>query len=228
MIMLFFNRRKRYFFEYENDIHAHVLPGLDDGVKTMDEAVMIVKRMERVGLKRLTCTPHVVYPAMINTPKDVESMLFVLKSRLREEGVRVEVDSGAEYRMGEFMLEVLERGEIMASNRGEVLVEHSYVGPSNYVDDILFGLQGRGFCPVLAHPERYPFYAKDIVRYCERFKEKGGKVQVNILSFAGFYGKEAMMGARKLCDAALADYYAGDIHCLQQEILMEKYIGGAW
>ena len=120
MIMLFFNRRKRYFFEYENDIHAHVLPGLDDGVKTMDEAVMIVKRMERVGLKRLTCTPHVAYPAMINTPKDVESMLFVLKSRLREEGVRVEVDSGAEYRMGEFMLEVLERGEIMASNRGEV------------------------------------------------------------------------------------------------------------
>ena len=213
--MLFFNRRKRYFFEYENDIHAHVLPGLDDGVKTMDEAVMIVKRMEQVGLRRLTCTPHVAYPAMINTPKDVESMLFVLKSRLREEGV-------------EFMLELLERGEIMASNRGEVLVEHSFVGPSNYVDDILFGLQGRGFCPVLAHPERYPFYAKDIVRYCERFKEKGGKVQVNILSFAGFYGKEAMMGARKLCDAALADYYAGDIHSLQQEMLMEKYIGGAW
>ena len=57
--MLFFNRRKRYFFEYEDDIHAHVLPGLDDGVKTMDEAVMIVKRMERMGLKRLTCTPHV-------------------------------------------------------------------------------------------------------------------------------------------------------------------------
>ena len=108
------------------------------------------------------------------------------------------------------------------------MVEHSFVGPSNYVDDILFGLQGRGFCPVLAHPERYPFYAKDIVRYCERFKEKGGKVQVNILSFAGFYGKEAMMGARKLCDAALADYYAGDIHSLHQEILMEKYIGGAW
>ena len=81
---------------------------------------------------------------------------------------------------------------------------------------------------MLAHPERYPFYAKDIVRYCERFKEKGGKVQVNILSFAGFYGKEAMMGARKLCNAALADYYAGDIHSLHQEILMEKYIGGAW
>ena len=107
MIMLFFNRRKRYFFEYEDDIHAHVLPGLDDGVKTMDEAVMIVKRMERMGLKRLTCTPHVAYPAMINTPKDVESMLFVLKLRLQEEGVRVEVDSGAEYRMGEFMLELL-------------------------------------------------------------------------------------------------------------------------
>ena len=53
-------------------------------------------------------------------------------------------------------------------------------------------------------------------------------MQVNILSFAGFYGKEAMMGARKLCNAALADYYAGDIHSLHQEILMEKYIGGAW
>ena len=51
--MLFFNRRKRYFFEYENDIHAHVLPGLDDGVGTMDEAVMIVKQMGAGGIETI-------------------------------------------------------------------------------------------------------------------------------------------------------------------------------
>ena len=81
----------------------------------------------------------------------VESMLFVLKSRLREEGGACRGGFRGGIPDGGVYAGVVGRGEIMASNRGEVLVEHSFVGPSNYVDDILFGLQGRGFCPVLAH-----------------------------------------------------------------------------
>ena len=85
--MLFFHKHKRYSFVYEHDMHSHVLPSLDDGVKTLDEAVMIVKRLETFGLQRLTCTPHVACPSMMNTRNDIESMLVVLKSRLLEEKI---------------------------------------------------------------------------------------------------------------------------------------------
>lgn len=225
--MLFFHKHKRYSFVYEHDMHSHVLPSLDDGVKTLEEAVMIVKRLEAFGLQCLTCTPHVAYPSMMNTRKDIESMLVVLKSRLLEEKINLPVEVAAEYRMGEFMLDLLERDEIMASRKNEVLLEHSFVAPSIHADQIIFNLQTKGFCPVLAHPERYSFYAKDITGYCHRFKEKGGKIQVNLLSFTGLYGKEAMLGARKLYDSDLVDYYAGDIHNLRHEMLLEKLIGGA-
>lgn len=226
--MLFFHKHKRYTFEYDHDIHSHVLPALDDGVKTLDEAVTIVKRLVNIGLEHLTCTPHVAYPSMMNTRNGIENALNMLKSRLIDEKVNITIDSAAEYRMGEFMLGLLERDDIMASCKNEVLLEHSFAGPSVYTDQIIFSLQGKGFCPVLAHPERYSFYAKDITGYCHRFKEKGGKIQVNILSFAGFYGKEVMQRAHKLYDSNLVDYYAGDIHNLKQEILLEKVIGGAF
>jgi len=197
-------------------------------VKTLDEAVTIVKRMENIGLQHLTCTPHVAYPAMMNTRNSIESTLTTLKSRLIEEKVNITIDAAAEYRMGKFMLDLLEKDEIMASCKNEVLLEHSFAGPSIHTDLIVFDLLGKGFCPVLAHPERYTFYAKDIIRHCHRFKEKGGKIQVNILSFSGFYGKDVMQRARKLYDSNLVDYYAGDIHNLRQEMLLEKVIGGAF
>lgn len=225
--MLFFKRHRRFVFNYERDIHSHVLPGLDDGVRTMDEAVMIVRRMVATGLRHLTCTPHVAYPALMNSRRDIESMLMLLRARLAGEGINVSVDAGAEYRMGEFMLRILERDEVIASAAGEVLVEHSFVAPSVYADAIIFELRAREYVPVMAHPERYSFYAGEVVRCCERLKMSGCKIQVNLLSFTGFYGKEAMVGARKLYDSGLVDYYAGDIHNLQQEMLLEKLIGGA-
>lgn len=225
--MLFFNRHKRLQFPYERDIHAHLLPALDDGVQTMDEALCVVCRLVRVGLKRLTCTPHVMFPAVMNNRVTINSALLTFKARVREEGIDMEIDAGAEYRLGEFMLGLLEQGDIMASTRGEVLIEHGFMAPSVYADDIIFGLLGQGYQPVMAHPERYPFYGRDVVRHCERLKEKGCKIQVNILSFSGYYGNEVRKSARKLYDTGWVDYYAGDLHNLRQEMILEKIIGGA-
>lgn len=222
--MSLFSKRRKFSFVYEQDIHAHILPGLDDGVQTMEEAVAIVTRMAKFGVKHLTCTPHVAFPAMLNDRKNIQSMLVLLKARLQEKGVEIVIDSGAEYKMGEFMLDLIGRDEILASDRGEVLIEHSFVAPSVYFDEIVFKLQNKGYQPILAHPERYPFYAKDIVGYCRGIQEKGCKIQVNWLSFTGYYGKEAMRGIRKLYNSGCVDYYAGDIHNLHQEMLLEKFI----
>ena len=90
----------------------------------------------------------------------------------------------------------------------------------------MFELQARGYEVVLAHPERYAFWGDDVVRHGEELKNRNCRLQVNILSFAGYYGKEAQRGAEKLYDAGLIDYYAGDVHGMRQVEGIRRYLAG--
>ena len=77
---------------------------------------------------------------------------------------------------------------------------------------------------MLAHPERYVFWEDNIVRHGEELKNKNCRLQVNILSFTGYYGKEAERGAEKLHDAGLFDYYGGDVHGMRYVEAIGKYL----
>ena len=141
-----------------------------------------------------------------------------LRAGLQKEGVEIELDLGAEYRVGEYMLSLIERGEILSGDDNRVLVEHNFLSPSPFFDQVVFELQTRGYEVVLAHPERYVFWEDDIVRHGEELK--------NILSFAGYYGKEAQRGAERLHDAGLIDYYAGDVHGMRHVEAIKRYLNG--
>ena len=225
-MMRWFRLHKKYSFEWKHDRHSHILPDLDDGVKTLSEAVELVKRMTALGVERFTFTPHIAFPGMLNNKNNIGGSLLILKKYLESEGLRVPMEAAAEYRMGEFMLDLLDRDDILASSSGEVLVEHSFYAPTCYTDDILCRLRDKGYQPVLAHPERYPFYLDDVVKHCEEMKHKGCKIQVNILSFTGYYGKEVLHAVQKLYDADIVDYYASDIHGLKQMELLEDFMKG--
>ena len=190
----------------------------------MEEAVTLMKRMTELGVVRFTFTPHVAYPEMINDRQTVEAVFNILKRHAEKAGITADMEVTGEYRMGEHMLELLKRGEVSASRDGDVLVEHSFYAPSHYTDEILFRLERQGMQPVLAHPERYPFYEDNILRHCQEMKNKGCKLQVNILSLAGFYGRKAEEGARKLYQSGLVDYYASDLHGSTQMNVLEAFI----
>lgn len=96
---------KQYFF-YGHDLHSHILPGLDDGVKTVEEAAEIVKRMLKLGVKRFTFTPHIVYPLLMNGPENIGKRWEELEERLKREDIRLDADIGAEYRVGRYMFDL--------------------------------------------------------------------------------------------------------------------------
>lgn len=187
----------------------------------------MVKRMGEIGVESFTFTPHIAYPNMLNNRDTINGSLLILRKYLEKEGIVMPMEAAAEYRMGEFMLELIEKNDIMASREKEVLVEHSFHAPSCYADDIICQLTRNGYRPVLAHPERYPFYYDDVVKHCAEMKHKGCKIQVNILSFTGYYGKEARLGVQRLYKAGLADYYASDLHNEKQMELLEHFIKGS-
>ena len=64
--MWWFRKREKVRFDYTHDIHSHVLPGVDDGVRTYGEAIMVLKGLSSLGVKRVTCTSHVYFPALMN------------------------------------------------------------------------------------------------------------------------------------------------------------------
>ena len=134
---LFWKKTKQFFF-YEHDIHSHILPGLDDGVKGIEESVMIVKRMLALGVKRFSFTPHIAFPSPLNTPEMIQDRLELLKTGLEKEGIHIEADAGAEYRVGEYMLELIERDCIASFQDGLVLVEHSFVSQAPSFEDVIF------------------------------------------------------------------------------------------
>lgn len=222
--MAWFQKENKQYFFYEHDMHSHILPGLDDGVKTIEESVAIVKRMLALGVRRFSFTPHISFPSPMNTPEIIRDRLDLLKECLLKEGISLDVDAGAEYKVGEYMLELIERDNIASFQGRRVLIEHSFVSPSPSFEEVVFRLQEREYIPVLAHPERYPFYAGCILERANTLKNRGCKMQVNLLSFTGFYGKEATRGAQILSDAGVIDYLSGDIHSMRQIEHLEKFM----
>lgn len=222
--MGWFRKRERVRFDYVHDIHSHVLPGVDDGVRTFGEAIAVLKGLFELGVRRVTSTPHVYFPALMNGRDNLTPLLEDLRAGLREEGVGIELELGAEYRVGEYMLNLIDRGEILSGDSRRVLVEHNFLSPSPFFDQVVFELQSRGYEVVLAHPERYAFWAGDVVRHVEELKNKNCRVQVNILSFAGYHGKEAQRGAGKLHEAGLIDYYAGDVHGMRHVEAIKSFL----
>ena len=222
--MDWFKRKDKQYFSYDHDIHSHILPGLDDGVKRVEDSVVIVKKMLELGVKQFSFTPHISFPSPMNTPEIILGKLNDLKERLLKEGIEIEADAGAEYKIGEYMIDLIRQGNIASFHGGKVLVEHSFVAPSPVFEEVIFRLQDKGYTPVLAHPERYPFYAGHLEERAEDLKHRGCRMQVNLLSFVGFYGKEAQHGAKALAAAGLIDHVSGDIHSIKQVELLEKFL----
>ena len=99
---------------------------------------MVLKGLSRLGVKRVTCTSHVYFPALMNGRENLHPLLEDLRAGLQKEGVEIELDLGAEYRVGEYMLSLIERGEILSGNNNRVLVEHNFLSPSPFFDQVVF------------------------------------------------------------------------------------------
>ena len=134
--------------------------------------MVIVKKMLELGVKQFSFTPHISFPSPMNTPEIILEKLNELKERLLKEGIEIEADAGAEYKIGEYMIDLIRQGNIASFHGGKVLVEHSFVAPSPVFEEVIFRLQDKGYTPVLAHPERYPFYMKHLTERVWELKRR--------------------------------------------------------
>ena len=189
------------------DLHSHVLPGLDDGPRTIDEAVEIVRAAAAEGVRVLVATPHVRedYPT---EPDQMEAALARLAAAIDE----LELRGGGEIALE--LLAGLEPDELRRFGLGgsrAVLLEFPYYGWPLDLSEIVFRLIARGFRPVLAHPERNP----DVIAAPERLRplvESGAFVQITSASLEGRLGRRFRASALDLVARGLAHAVASDAH----------------
>ena len=163
------------------DIHSHILYGVDDGAKTIDESVDIIRNLYKNGITDIILTPHYIeYSSYNSNKKSNLEKLDSLKKKLKEEGINVNLYLGNEIYINNNILSLLKNGEISSLNDSKyLLIELPMSGKyDNYVE-IFKELIENGYKVILAHPERYNTFKKDINLIYE-LKNIGVLMQCNI------------------------------------------------
>lgn len=175
------------------DCHSHLLPGVDDGVQTLEESLQLLHQMEQLGVRRVWLTPHV----MEDIPNETLSLQKHFQTLKESYQGRVEIQLAAEYMLDNLFEERLENNDLLPLEEGKryLLVETSYFNPPMGLLSTLQRIQEKGFYPLLAHPERYEYMqTKDY----QTLKDEHISFQLNLPSLAGMYGKRVQKKAETL------------------------------
>ncbi len=197
----------------KTDIHSHILPGIDDGARTMEEAVSLAGSMYEWGFERITCTPHIMrlYP---NTPDKIRRTFDEFREALALSGCPVELRLSAEYRLNhEIWSEVMEKNWLMPIEDKYILMEFPIGNPEDMKGVVPMKefrkIISLGLTPVLPHPERYSWLPKEEMM---KYIDEGVLIQSNYGSLAGLYGTEPQKIAQSYLKEGLISFLATDLH----------------
>lgn len=212
---------KRSYSVIQTDIHSHLIPGIDDGARNADDAILLLGRMEKLGFQRVITTPHIhssIYP---NTNEIILDGFFDMRTKIRESGLSIKLGIAAEYFIDSYLFELIEKGELFSLPGRYILIEMSPFGTPTHLADCIFNLCIKNYKPLIAHPERYLFLQKDFAQAL-LLKEQGCYFQVNLLSLTGYYGKKIKECAVKFYKSGLIDFWGTDVHNLRHVDQLEK------
>ncbi|EON79129.1 Capsular polysaccharide synthesis enzyme Cap8C [Lunatimonas lonarensis] len=194
------------------DMHSHLIPGIDDGAQTMEDAIGLVRRLSDLGLEKLIVTPHIMSEFYKNTPEIIGEGLEMLKKEISKAGIPIQVEAAAEYYLDElFYDKILKKDPLLTFGNNMVLVETGFMNKTHILEDALFRLETAGYKPVYAHPERY-LYLHQNQALLDSLADRNIFFQLNLLSLTGYYSKPVKKFAEKLIDMGLVRLVGTDCH----------------
>lgn len=197
------------------DMHSHILPGIDDGAKNLSDSLLLAKRFQQLGFKKLIATPHIMADYFRNTPDTINKALDVLREGLAQNNIDLEVSAAAEYYLDETFEKKINKKDVLTfGNKDYLLFELSYINFPNNLFEAIKKMQDAGYQPVLAHPERYPYFYGSLETY-QQIKATGCLLQLNTISLTGYYGKNCKQTAEDLFDNFMIDFIGSDMHHLR-------------
>lgn len=210
---------------FSTDVHCHIVPGVDDGSPDADTSSRLVAAMYEMGIRHIVATPHVTQSTFENDASTLAEPVQRLKDVLKRDGVSVRIDQSAEYRIDELLQKHIEQGDLMPFPDNYLLIENSFIQEPWNLEQLVFDLQVRGFKPILAHPERYLYYHARGNRYEELHRNL--LFQINLLSLAGYYGKQEKKMAESLAKAGMVDFVGTDLHGWRHVECLREYLASS-
>lgn len=194
------------------DLHCHIIFGTDDGAKELENSINILREAYEAGFTKICCTPHYIVPQYVKTKSENLEKLNIIKEKLKEENIDIELYLGNEIYVTNNMKELIEEEKVSTlSDTKYVLVELPLTQKIIDAEDMIENLTFEGYTVILAHPERYIYVQKDL-KYLDKFIEMGVYLQGNYESLIGKYGKGAEKTLKKLLKDKKIDLMGTDTH----------------
>ncbi len=193
------------------DVHSHLIPGIDDGAKSLDESIQLILGLQDMGYKKIITTPHIMYDYYRNDKEIILSGLERLREALKLHKINIKIDAAAEYYLDDHFEKLIADKDLLTFGKKMVLFELSFFEEPKLLDKLIFDMQLNGYKPVLAHPERYTYWHKNLKRY-EELHEKGVLLQVNLGSIACIYGPEVSKISQFLAEKNMISLLGSDTH----------------
>jgi protein-tyrosine phosphatase len=191
------------------DIHNHILPGIDDGSKTLVETNQLIDQMKLLNITGAVATPHTFYGHWNNTSHSIKQAFeSVIGTDSKSSFLR---GFASEYMLDKTLIELVNKESLLCIHDSYILVEISFFNYPLDLYELLFALKQKGYKIILAHPERYLYFHLTMNKY-KQLKEFGIFFQLNLLSLTGYYGNAVQKVAQKLLDDDLYDFTGTDIH----------------
>lgn len=209
----FFKNKSTYDLSWlHTDMHSHLLPGIDDGSPDAETSIRLIRGLRELGYERLYMTPHILPGVHPNNSQTIAAAFEELKVALPEDiSDSMYFATAAEHMVDlEFEVKTIIADNCLLPDK-RILIEMSYLSASPNIDQVIYDLQMKGYQPILAHPERYPYYFNNPGRY-EQIRDQGCLLQCNLLSFTGYYGKPVQKMAQEIASRGLIDYLGTDMH----------------
>lgn len=202
------------------DLHSHICFGIDDGCKTIDQSIFLLKKMAANGFTDIFLTPHYIEDTNSVAPNRVKrKIIATLREVCEEEGININLYEGNEVYLTDNVVEYIENDEIMTLNGTKyVLMEFSMHLDNPNIRTILHNVMSCGYIPIIAHPERYTYMTLDRL---QDLQDMGILFQGNYLSLFDKYGKLPRKNLEKYLKAGLITFLGSDIHH-DEELHMDK------
>lgn len=194
------------------DFHSHILPGIDDGSRSIEQTIRMLKEAKEAGFTKIISTSHY----MEGYYESDETERIELLNEVQKNISGIELYLGNEIYITNNMIDLIQNKQASTINNSKyVLFEFPLSAKSMNDKEVVYRLIENGFVPVIAHPERYS-YVQDNPEYIEELAEMGALFQANYGSIIGMYGKKAEKTLKKLLKNDLIRFFGSDSHRIDQ------------
>lgn len=196
------------------DLHSHLIPGVDDGVQSPEEALEIIEAFSAMGYKKLITTPHIMSDFYNNREADLIEIHKDLCQKIKNAGLEIVLELGAEYYLDDTLNSRMGNPDevfLTFGNHNYLLFETSFINEPFQLKEFIFKAKSRGYRPVLAHPERYQYLVNNRQLFHD-LVDRQVLFQLNINSLNGYYSGSSKKFAEKLIAGKQVHFIGSDCH----------------